>query len=168
MKLKITLFIAILCGSFSNAQQTKLGTVNSDYIVGKMPQTKSVLKRIERSAKKLDSSFQVKTKDYQAKIEAYKAAEKTLSDADKKTKYQEIISLEQDMQKFRVNGSKVLQLRQNESMRPIYKKLGEVIEQVAKENGYTQVLTTNGNQFGYIDERFDITKLVLAKLGIKE
>ena len=53
-------------------------------------------------------------------------------------------------------------------MRPLYKKLSEVIAEVSKANGYTQILTTNGNQFGYIDERYDITKLVLEKLGIKE
>ena len=72
------------------------------------------------------------------------------------------------MNKFRQNGTKMMQLQRDENMRPLYKKLSEVIKEVAKANGYTQVLTTNGNQFGYIDEKFDITKLVLDKLGIKE
>jgi outer membrane protein len=72
------------------------------------------------------------------------------------------------MAKFRKNGSTMMQLQKDDNMRPLYKKLSEVIAEVAKANGYTRVLTTNGNQFGYIDENFDITKLVLAKLGIKE
>lgn len=168
MKLKFTLLTLAITFSTLISAQTKLGTVNSDLIIGKMPQTKSVLKRVENSAKKMDSSFQIKATDYQAKIEAFKAAEKTMSEADKKSKYEEILALEQEMQKFRENGAKMLQIRRDTYMKPLYKKLSEVIEEVAKANGYTQILTTNGNQFGYIDERFDITKLVLEKLGIKE
>jgi len=37
---------------------------------------------------------------------------------------------------------------------------------VAKENGYTQILTITGNEFAYIDSKFDITELVLKNLGI--
>lgn len=91
-----------------------------------------------------------------------------MTDADKKNRIQELQVLDQEMQKFRVNGTKMMQLQRDEYMRPLYKKLSETIAEVAKANGYTQILTTNGNQFGYIDERFDITQLVLDKLGIKE
>jgi outer membrane protein len=52
-------------------------------------------------------------------------------------------------------------------MRPLYSKLSIAIQEVAKENGYTQVLTISGNEFVYIDEKFDITSLVMDKLGIK-
>ena len=162
------LFLATLLLSTVTFSQTKLGTVNSDLIIGKMPQMKNVLRRVENYGIKLDSSFQIKVKEYQTKIEAYKAVEKTLSDTDKRTKVKEITSLEQEMGKFRENGTKMLQIRRDNNMRPLYKKLSEVITEVAKENGYTQILTTNGNQFGYIDENFDITQLVLDKLGIKE
>ncbi|CAM1353891.1 OmpH family outer membrane protein [Tenacibaculum insulae] len=167
MKSKIILLAAILITTIAFSQ-TKVGTVNSDLIIGKMPQMKTVLKRVENAGKKLDSSFNVKTKNYQTKAQAFQDAQKTLSDADKSTKYQELVTLEQEIQKFRVNGTKMMQLQRDEYMRPLYKKLSEVITEVAKANGYTQILTTGGNEFGYIDERFDITKLVLTKLGIKE
>ena len=62
----------------------------------------------------------------------------------------------------------LMQLKQNELMRPLYKKLNDAIELVAKENKFTQILTVQGNQFAYIDEKFDITKLVMNKLGLKE
>ncbi|WP_299109572.1 OmpH family outer membrane protein [uncultured Tenacibaculum sp.] len=167
MKSKIILLAAILISTLSFSQ-TKVGTVNSDLIIGKMPQMKNVLRRVETAGKKLDSSFNIKAQEYQAKIKAFQTDEKTLSDADKQTRVQELRGLEDDLQKFRVNGTKMMQLQRDEYMRPLLKKLGETIEEVAKANGYTQILTTTGNQFGYIDERFDITKLVMDKLGIKE
>ncbi|WP_299157157.1 OmpH family outer membrane protein [uncultured Tenacibaculum sp.] len=167
MKFKIILFTITLFTTLSYAQ-TKVGTVNSDFIIGKMPQMKNVIRRVENYGKRLDSSFQLKAKDYQAKIEAFKTAQKTLSEDDKKIKVQEITTLEQEIGNFRKNGPKLLQLQRDDNMRPLYKKLSEVIAEVAKANGYTQILTTNRNEFAYLDERFDITKLVLEKLGIKE
>ena len=167
MKFKIILFTITLFTTLSYAQ-TKVGTVNSDFIIGKMPQMKNVIRRVENYGKRLDSSFRIKAKDYQAKIEAFKTAQKTLSEEDKKSKVQEINTLEQEIGNFRKNGPKLLQLQRDENMRPLYKKLSEVIAEVAKANGYTQILTTNRNEFAYLDERFDITKLVLEKLGIKE
>lgn len=167
MKSKILVLATILLSTISIAQ-TKVGTVNSDIIIGKMPQMKNVLRRIETAGKKLDSSFNIKAKEYQKKVESYKAEEKIITNTDKQTRIAELQKMEQEMQKFRVNGTKVMQIQRDEYMRPLYKKLSEVIAEVAKANGYTQILTTNGNQFGYIDERFDITKLVLDKLGIKE
>ncbi|OSY89170.1 membrane protein [Tenacibaculum holothuriorum] len=167
MKSKILVLATILFSTISIAQ-TKVGTVNSDIIIGKMPQMKNVLRRIETAGKKLDSSFNIKAKEYQKKVESYKAEEKIMTDTDKQTRIAELQKMEQEMQKFRVNGTKMMQIQRDEYMRPLYKKLSEVIAEVAKANGYTQILTTNGNQFGYIDERFDITKLVLDKLGIKE
>ncbi|RSC93133.1 OmpH family outer membrane protein [Tenacibaculum singaporense] len=167
MKLKITFILALFFIGFSNAQ-TKVGTVDSELIISKMPQMKGVLQRVENYGKKLDSSFQIKTTEYKAKVDSFKAEEKLMTEDDKKTRIKELQQLELDMAKFRKNGGAMIQLQKDQSLRPLYKKLSEIIAEVAKANGYTQVLTTTGNEFGYIDERFDITQLVLDKLGIKE
>ena len=167
MKSKI-LFLVVIFLSTITFSQTKLGTVNSDLIIGKMPQMKNVLRRVDNYGKKLDSTFNIKAKEYKTKVDSFKAEADIMTEADKKNRIQELQKMEQDMGAFRQNGTKMLQLQRNENMRPLYKKLSEVIKEVAKENGYTQILTTNGNQFGYIDEKFDITQLVLDKLGIKE
>ncbi|WP_299001684.1 OmpH family outer membrane protein [uncultured Tenacibaculum sp.] len=167
MKLKITFILALFFIGFTNAQ-TKVGTVDSELIISKMPQMKGVLQRVENYGKQLDSSFQIKATEYKTKVDSFKAEEKIMTDDDKKTRFQEIQVLEQEMAKFRQNGTAMMQIQREQSLRPLYNKVSEVIAEVAKENGYTQILTTTGNEFGYLDERFDITKLVLDKLGIKE
>ena len=167
MKSKI-IFLAIILLSTVSFSQTKLGTVNSELIIGKMPQMKAVLERIDNYSKKLDSSFSIKVTEYKSKFDSFKAEEKIMTADDKKSRITELQKMEQEMGKFRKNGTTMMQLRRDEFMRPLYKKLSEVISEVAKANGYTQILTTGGNEFGYIDENFDITKLVMDKLGIKE
>lgn len=168
MKTKITLFIAILFVGFSVNSQTKLGTIDVDYIVAKMPQLKQVQERIKNYGAKLDSINNKKIKEYDTRVKAFNSDLKTLSEAAKKIRANEINLLNQDIVSFRQNGSKLMQLRKDEFMRPLYKKITELTEVIAKEKGYSQVLTTNGNNFAYLDEKHDITKLVLAKLGIKE
>ena len=168
MKTKITLFIAILFIGLTSNAQTKTGTIDSEYIITKMPQFNQVNERIKSYGAKLDSINNKKIDEYDAKVKAFNAVIKTLSEADKKTRYAELGALNKDLAKFRENGTKMMQLRKDEFMRPLYRKITEVTATIAKENGYTQILTLTGNEFAYIDEKFDITQLVLAKLGIKE
>lgn len=168
MKTKITLFIAILLLSISSIAQTKVGTVDSEFIITKMPQLKTVQNRLKNYGAKLDSINKIKIKDYDTKVKDYNNKIETLSDAAKKLRVNEISNINKEITKFRQNGSKMMQIRRDEFMRPLYKKIADVVAGIAKEKGYSQILTTSGNQFAYIDEKHDITSLVLAKLGIKE
>lgn len=168
MKSKIIFICIALLSSISFLAQSKVGTIDSDYIVNLMPEAKIVVKRAQTYGAKLDSSFQIKLKEYQTKIEAYKKNEKTLGTLAKKTAVQELTSLESDIKKYQTNGQKLMQLKREELMRPLYKKLSDAIAAVSKANGYTQILTITGNQFAYIDDKFDITELVMKKLGVKK
>lgn len=168
MKLKITLLAAMLLSSFAIQAQNKVGTVDSEYVISKMPQLTAVQTRISSYGTKLDSSFSIKVKEYDTKVDAFNKAEKTMTEEVKKTKYAEIAELDQDLKKFRQNGAQLMQIRRDELLRPLYKKVTEVIAEVAKANGYSQILTITGNELAYLDTKYDITKLVLAKLGIKE
>ena len=167
MKSKITILFIALCSTISIAQ-TKVGTIDSEYITNLMPEAKIVIKKTQEYGAKLDTSFAKKMNIYRAKVEAYNKNKETMGELAKKGAIKELTELENDIKRAQDNGNKLMQLKQNELMRPLYKKLGDAINQVAKENGFTQILTTTGNQFVYLDEKFDITKLVMAKLGIKE
>ncbi|MCL7754195.1 OmpH family outer membrane protein [Polaribacter sp. Z022] len=166
MKSKI-IFICIAFFSIVSIAQSKVGTIDSEYIVGLMPETKIVLKRSQDYGAKLDSSFSIKLKLYQTKVEAYKKNEKTLGALAKKTEIAELTQMEADIKQYQQNGNKLMQLKKNELMRPLYKKLSDAITAVSKAGNYTQVLTLTGNQFAYIDNKYDITDLVIKHLGIK-
>ena len=162
-KLILLVFFISTTLSFS---QTKVGTIDSELIVGLMPETKVVLSRLNDYAKRLDSSYQIKVKEYQDQVAAFQKL-KDVSDSYKKIKVEELQGLEQGLQKSQSNGNKLIQLKRDELMRPLYKKLRGVIAEVSKAGAYTQVLTISGNEFAYLDENFDLTKKVMDKLGLK-
>lgn len=165
MKLKITLLFIVFISTFSIAQ-TKVGTIDSDYIINSMPEAKIVVEMTKVYGSKLDSLFNIKLKDFKKRIADYELKEKNMGVLEKKTIQQELSTLEQDLSKFRENGNKLVGLKRDELMRPLYKKLNVAISIISKENEYTQILTTTGNQFAYIDSKFDITNLVIKNLGI--
>lgn len=166
MKTKIISFIFLLTLSLGYSQ-TKVGTIDSELIIGLMPETKKVLDLLSNYATRLDSTYQIKYKDYQDKVEAYKKNEKTFSKDYNKIKMDEIVDIEKELQQNQTNANKLIQMKRNELMRPLYKKLRGVIEEVSKAGGYTQILTTTGNEFAFIDSNYDITQKVLDKLGLK-
>ena len=147
--------------------QTKVGTINSEFIVGLMPETKKVISMLNDYAAKLDSSYQIKLTEYNDKVAAFQKLDPNLSDNFKKIKIEEITELENDLQKSQQNANSLINLKRDELMTPLYKILSDAIAEISKAEGFSQVLTTSGNEFAYLDNAYDLTDKVIAKLGIK-
>lgn len=141
--------------------------MDSELVIGLMPETKKVLSLLSKYAKKLDSTYQIKYKDYQAKVKDYQTKQKDFADNYKKIKIQELAKIEQELQKNQSNANKLIQLKRNELMRPLYKKLKGVVAEIAKAGGYSQIITTTNTEFAYIDLTHDLTEKVLKKMGIE-
>ena len=71
-----------------------------------------------------------------------------------------------DIDQFRNNATKVLTIKRDEELSPLYERIGKSLEKVAKSLGYTQVLERNSSLV-YIDNQFDITIQVLKDMGIE-
>lgn len=78
--------------------------------------------------------------------------------------------LQENIQKFQQDAQTSLQKKQNDLMDPVFKKVGKAIEDVAKENGYSFIINPQimggGDVLLYSDEKFNISNLVLKKMGI--
>lgn len=169
MKKRI-LILFVLAISFcftTNAQQTKVATVDVNFIISKLPELTGVQSGVEDYSKELEATLKTKLDEYKKKVEDTKAKIAGLSEEDKKKAQEEIVALEIDIQKFRQNGAQLLKLKEDELMRPLYKTIGQAVQELAIANQYTQVFTTNGNEFAYFDRTHDLTERVLTKLGIK-
>ena len=168
MKVRLLFITLCLCfASLTGKGQTKLGTVNSELIIGLMPETDKVLDDLKQYALKLDSSYQVKLADYNAKVDAFQKLDPSLSDNFKKIKIEEIREMELNLQKNQQDANNLINLKRNQLMSPVYTVLSGAIKEVATADSFTQILTSSGNEFAYIDEAFDITEKVITKLGLK-
>ena len=147
------------------AAQTKVGTVDVNFILGNMPELSNVQKTVDLYGNQLDADLAKKTKKYDTLINAYKAGIESFTPEQLQEKQNEIVALENDINVFRQNGAKLMALKRDDALRPLYQKIGQAVEKIAKAGGYTQILQTSANM-AYLDKQYDITLAVIKELGI--
>jgi len=162
---KISILIIAIITSLQIQAQAKVGTIDIEYIISNMPQLEQVNLDVKAYSDDLENQLQVKVTKYKALIEVYQQNESSFTEDIKKTKQDEIIAIEQDIQKFQKNGASLVQIRQNESLNPLYKLIGDAMTEVASEEKFSQILTIN-NTIAYLDPNFDITLRTMTKMGI--
>jgi outer membrane protein len=68
------------------------------------------------------------------------------------------------------DGQTSMQKKQSDLVNPIFIKVGKAIEEVALENGYSYIINPQmiggGDVLLFTDERYNVSNLVLKKLGI--
>lgn len=168
-----TLLVALLCGLIftANAQTTqKIGYAESDYILSQLPEFKKIESELKTHGAQLENQMKAKYDDYQSKLKAYQGMPATTPEAIKADKERELAALQENMQKFQQDAQSSFQKKQTDLMDPIYKKIGKAIEEVAKENGFSFIISpqvaNGGDILMYSDDKFNISDLVLKKLGV--
>lgn len=162
MKYFKILFLFVCVTSFA---QHKVGTIDIDYVLSQMPGLPAAQTQVETYGKTLEGDLKVKMDAYNALLEAYKAGEAGFTPEMRKTKQDEIVASETDIQKFQQNGTQLINLKRDEVLAPMYQKIGDALDKIAKAEGYSQVLQIN-NDIVFIDKDHDLTLAVLKELGI--
>lgn len=166
----LLLAVILFVGTVVNAQTAmKIGYADVDYILSEMPESKQVESELQAHNTQLQNQLQAKYQEYQQKLQAYQQGAATMVDAVRNEKETELAQLEQRIQKFQQDAQASMQKKSTTLMDPLYAKIGTNIEAVAKENGYTHIL--NGQIGGidvvlFADEKYDVSDLVLKKMGI--
>lgn len=162
---KITFIVLLSLFSFQMFSQSKVGTIDIDFILSKMPDLEKVNTDLNTYGTELENEVKSQIASYQALVKTYQEKESGYTDPMKKIKQDEIIKKEEEVQNLQQNASKLLQIKQNELMRPLYKTIGENLSVISKEQGYGQVLTIN-NTIAYLDPALDLTIPVMKKMGL--
>jgi outer membrane protein len=163
MKMIKLFFLFVSISSFA---QSKVGTIDIDFIITKMPEITNVQQQLADYKAELDVDFNKNMEAYNALIKEYTDNEVTFTIAVKKQKQDAIITAENDLGKFQQNGTKLISIRRDALLSPLYQKIGVALGKVAKENAYTQVLQID-DYLVYLDNDFDLTMQVLKELGVE-
>jgi outer membrane protein len=145
--------------------QSKVGTIDIDFIIGNMPELSGVQKQVTDYTASLDADLQKQQDVFGKEMDAYKINEDSMTIKQKQDKQKAIMKMESDMNKFRQNGSQLITIKSEEFMAPLYDKIGKSIEKVAAEQKYTQILRRENTV--YVDSNYDLTLAVLKDLGIE-
>ncbi len=168
-----TVFLLLFCvfAVSAQAQETqKIGYADWEYIFSQLPEFKQIDNELKTHGTQLENQLKAKYSDYEAKVKAYQGIPATTPDAIKADKERELAGLQESIQKFQQDAQTSLQNKQTALMDPVFKKVGKAIEDVAKENGFAFIMAPQvvggGDILLYSDEKYNISNLVLKKLGV--
>lgn len=168
-----TLFaVLLLFTSLSINAQLKIGYVDSDTIMEKLPDAKDAQSRLDALIAEWQEELRKMEAEWQSKYDDYEQRKLIMSDQKRAETEKELVSLENKItsyrqQKFGPNGD--LFKQQTEIMEPVQNKVFNVIQEVAQEKELDFVFDRSGDIiFLYAKPDYDITALVLEKLEIEE
>ena len=167
MKKVLKLTLAVVCVMFSTSLfAQKMGYVNTDEIITNMKETQDAYTQLEAYAKDLQAQMETIQVEFNNKLQESQNATETMTDAVRQLKEKELTDLNTRIQEFQQVAQQDLQKKENELLAPIYEKVKNTIDEVAKAGGYTIILP--GNALIYVDaaQVKDIASDVKAKLGI--
>jgi outer membrane protein len=169
MKRNILITLVMILISLPAFSQ-KYAYIDSEYILGNMPEYKEAQAELDRIAAVWQKEIEVKFKTIDSLYKSYQVEAITLPENLKKNREDLIIAAEQDaknLQKKRFGKDGDLFKKREELVKPIQDKVFTAIEEYAKEKGYAFVFDVAGSMtIVYADNKFDINDAIMEKLGI--
>lgn len=162
------LLIAAVCLTSVASFAQKLGHINGQRLVEKMPEYKVAYEQLTAYKQQYETALQNMQKEYETMIADYQQKEK--EGAPKvilETKVRDIQTKQQGIMDFQEQASQDVSNEEIKKVDPILKKAKAAIEAVAKANGFTYILDESTGALLYSGGE-DITPLVCTHLGIPD
>lgn len=167
MNKRILLLVAFLFITFSaNAQ--KIGVVDTDYILQRLPQYKEAEGRLNAQVDTWQKEIQNLQSEYERKKSAFDSEKVLLIGEQLKQREREVVDLDKNIKttlslRFGTNGE-IAKLRANLTQ-PFQDQIWEAIRTVSEKNGLGIVLDKSNNiSVIFLQKRYDYTDKVLDLL----
>ncbi len=156
--------IVMLVFSLQQTQAQKIAHVQMDSLIQLMPETKQAMDIAQGYLKDLEKQVTTMKAEFDSKYQDYLANKDTYSDLVRKTKEEELQTLNQRIEDFRQQAQADYQKKYTELSKPIQEKAKKAIDMVAKEGGYKYVLDTSTGVVLFHEQGDDILSLVKKKM----
>lgn len=165
---KIALIVILLFTTVQIFAQ-KIGVVDTNYVLSKLPQYKEAEARLNTQVSEWQGDIQKLQSEYERKREAFENEKVLLLGDQLKLREKEVIDMEANIRntigaRFGSNGE-VNQLRSNLT-KPYQDQIWNAIKTVSTKNNLGIVLDKSNNiSVIFLDKKYDYTDAVLALLG---
>jgi outer membrane protein len=163
---KLIVAVVMALGVFTASAQQKIGYVNTDELIGIMPEAEKADVELKDFQTALAQQGQDMMKELTAKDSVFVKDSAKLSPSMKEIKRKELIELYQKVQGWQTQAQELYQQEAQKKIAPIRDKAMDAIRVVAKENGYSYILDINAIIVAPPGD--DVLPLVKKKLGIKD
>jgi outer membrane protein len=167
---KIVTVVAVVMGLVfvgnTTKAQTKIGTISLAELVPNMPEYKKADTAMNEFQTALNQQYQDLVNEYQQQQTMLTSKDTSkYTAAQLEIKRKDLGDLLQKLQNFQTTAEQMRNQKNQELLAPITKKAQDAIQAVAKENGYTYIISKD--QLLVSPPADDILPLVKKKLGLK-
>lgn len=168
---RLIVLLLVLLGAAQLANAQKYGYVDTQYILENVPEYADAQDQLnklsEQWLKDVEEQFAlIDKKQREFDSEAILLPEEIKKQRQKEIDELRTSAMEFQKRKFGVGGE--LFTKREELIKPIQDRIFEAIQQVAVDGGYSFVFDkANQSNLLYADPKFDLSKKVLLKMGIK-
>ena len=151
--------------------QLKIGYVDSDTIMDKLPDAQDARQKLDVLIKDWQTELTKLENEWKTKYDDYEKRKLIMTDQTRAELEAELVKLEQQISEFRekkfgTNGE--LFQKQDEIMKPVQNKVFTAIQDVALEEGLDFIFDRSGDiMLLYAKEEHDFTARVLEKLKLE-
>lgn len=166
---KIILIAIVVFTTVSVSFAQKMGYVDTDYILGKIPEYKAAQAEIDKTSVDWQKEIEAKYGEIDKLYKIYQAESVLLTDDMRKKRENEIINKEKevkDLQKSRFGVDGELFKKRMELVKPIQDKVYSAVKQVAEKSGLAFIFDKAGQvALLYSNSKYDKSEDVLTFMG---
>ena len=161
-------FCLILLPIASFAQSPKFGHINSDELIGLMPERDSAIITLKKYADEMQETYDEIQVELQNKLTTYQQRLDTWTAAVRAAREEELNELSDRLQRYQQNAQTEFNQLNDDLFRPIYAKANSAIQKVGKDGGFIYIYDMSSGTILYTDlaQSEDILPLVKRELGI--
>ena len=163
---KLIVAAVMAFGVLSATAQNKIGYINTDELIGVMPEAEKADAELKEYQGSLQQQGRDLMKELNDKDSLFVRDSAKLSPSMKEIKKNELVALYQRVQNWNQQAQEMYQAEAQKKIAPLRNKALEAIRAVAKESGYSYILDVSAVIVGPPGD--DVLALVKKKLGIKE
>jgi outer membrane protein len=168
--MKNIILITFLFFGTSFAFGQKYAYIDSDFILGNVPEYKESKDKLDKLAERWTKEIEERYDALKVKKDNFAREEVLLPTEEKNKRKEEIAKLEteaMEMQKMRFGVSGDYFQKRQELIKPIQDRVYDAMQKVASKRNYTFVFDkANQSNLVYADSKYDISDEVLKEMGI--
>jgi outer membrane protein len=160
------LLLAVLaCAStftgWANAQDFKIGIVNTDRILRDSNVAKAAQAKLESEFLKREKDLNEAISSFKSSAEKFERDAPTMSETSRAAKQKQLIDQDRDLKRRQREFQEDLGARKNEENQMLFERAGRAVKQVAESEKYDLIL----QDAAYFNPKHDITEKVIRALN---
>jgi outer membrane protein len=153
--------LTLLAFGQTQAQEVKIGYVNSERILRDSNPAKAAAQKLEQEFAKRDRDLQELGTRLKGQAERFEKDAPVLSEADRNRRQRELAEMDRDLQRRQREFREDLNQRRNEELQALLERAQRIVRQIAEQEKFDLVV----QDAVYFSARVDLTEKVLRALN---